>query len=335
MIITSESGINQQKILSISIAAYNADKTLKKAIDSIIANEEILGEIEIIIVNDGSTDSTSNIAHEYGQQYPNSIIVVDKENGGYGSTINTSLKIARGKYFKLLDGDDWFNTETLTDYISTLSKVDADLVISPYYEAHGTGLFLKDSHLDIPPNVSSILALNIDNVFFVMHELAIRTNLLQNKDLYITEHCFYTDTEFNMLCFMFSETIARYSRPIYCYQVGINGQSMSLTGIKRHYRDMILVSERIIELYQTQDHINRTKARILENYIEHIVLFSTYGLLVSTSSKKELYRYEKELKEHYPDAYIISSRRKFLRVARLLHYRPFFLMRGYALSQYE
>ena len=101
------------KLLSISIAAYNAEKTLEKAVLScIVEDKEMLEKLDIIIVNDGSEDGTYQISKMLMSKY-NNVRIIDKPNGGYGSTVNAAIEIALGKYFKLLDSDDWYDTDNL------------------------------------------------------------------------------------------------------------------------------------------------------------------------------------------------------------------------------
>ena len=126
---------NMNKILTISIAAYNVEKTIGKTLDSLlVGNNDDLNKLDIIIVNDGSKDSTSEVVMNYCTKYPDAIRLVNKQNGGYGSTINTSLEIAKGKYFKLLDGDDQYDTENLTSFLGFLSNTESDIVVSPFIE---------------------------------------------------------------------------------------------------------------------------------------------------------------------------------------------------------
>ena len=108
--------MENQKILSIIIPTYNMEKYLPKCLDSLISAKEVLCKMEILIINDGSKDASSRIAHEYQSRYPDSIIVIDKENGNYGSCVNRGLKEATGKYIKVLDADDWFLTQNLKRY---------------------------------------------------------------------------------------------------------------------------------------------------------------------------------------------------------------------------
>ena len=92
----------KDKILSVVIPAYNMEKYLDECIGS-ITRSEFIDSIEIIVVNDGSKDDTSRIAHNWELRFPQSVRVVDKENGGHGSAINLGARICVGKYFKILE----------------------------------------------------------------------------------------------------------------------------------------------------------------------------------------------------------------------------------------
>lgn len=120
------------KLITVSIAAYNVEAYLEKCLNSLLIPD--LQRLEVLIQNDGSKDSTPRIAEEFEKKYPGVFRLVNKENGGYGSTINNSLSMAEGKYFKQLDGDDWYDTENFAAFVDALEKVDADCVYSPYTE---------------------------------------------------------------------------------------------------------------------------------------------------------------------------------------------------------
>ena len=121
------------KILTISVAAYNSEGWLTRCLDSFVI-DEVMDKLEVIIVNDGSTDGTHDIASEYCSRYPDVFRLIDKKNSGHGSTINTSLKAATGKYYKLVDSDDWVEKAGLIKLVHALEKTDADLVLNPFYE---------------------------------------------------------------------------------------------------------------------------------------------------------------------------------------------------------
>lgn len=99
---------------------------LSKCLNSLLVPN--INDLEIIIVNDGSKDNTLTIAREYQMRFPDSIKVIDKENGNYGSCINRGLLEATGKYVKILDADDYFNSDELTHFIRILASSECDHV---------------------------------------------------------------------------------------------------------------------------------------------------------------------------------------------------------------
>ena len=121
----------KEKILSVSIACYNVEKYLRQTLDSCLV-PEIMDRLEVLIVNDGSKDGTADLAREYTARWPETFVLIDKENGGYGSTFNAAVRVATGKYFRLLDGDDWFDRDGLRDFIGVLEKAEEDMIITRF-----------------------------------------------------------------------------------------------------------------------------------------------------------------------------------------------------------
>ena len=119
------------KILSVVIPTYNMEKYLKICLDSFIYDDKA-HDLEVLIVNDGSKDNSLKIAQEYETKYPNIFKVIDKENGGHGSTINAGLKVATGKYFKAVDADDWVDTKELAKLLDYLKTADVDCVLTDF-----------------------------------------------------------------------------------------------------------------------------------------------------------------------------------------------------------
>lgn len=128
-----------EKILSIVIPTYNMEKYLNKCIDSLLIPD--LNLLDILIINDGSKDSSSAIGHEYESRFPESIHIIDKENGNYGSCVNRGLKEAKGRYFRLLDADDSLDTDSLQQIVKILKNLDneVDVMITNYsiVDIHG------------------------------------------------------------------------------------------------------------------------------------------------------------------------------------------------------
>lgn len=225
------------KVLTISIAAYNVEAYLQKCLDSLLV-DEILQDLEIIIENDGSQDATADIGAQYVKQYPDTVRLINKENGGYGSTINRSIQEASGKYFKQLDADDWYQTENLTEFVALLKNTDADIVFTPlirYYEG-SEKTERKDLLEYIPEGFYEFKDLTFKN-YVNMHSSTFKTSILKKMRRSITEHCFYTDTE--LVCFPlpYIQTAYVWHQPIYVYRLGRDGQSVSLSGLQKHYKE--------------------------------------------------------------------------------------------------
>lgn len=239
-----------EKLLTVSVAAYNVAEYIRGTLDSVL-HPECLEALEILVVDDGGTDETLSIVREYEKQYPGTVLGIHKENGGYGSVINTAIARATGKYFKQLDGDDWFQKENLPGFLAFLKDVDADYVATPmrmFNEADGSQV-IRDYFAHIPQGVYPFDEMQFKS-FSPMHCSAFRTRLLQENHITITEHCFYTDVELVNRPLPYFQTMAVYHDPIYVYRIGREGQSVSKTGVRKHYKEHEKVFWNLVEIYQ-------------------------------------------------------------------------------------
>ena len=119
------------KILTVIVPVYNTEKYIKRCLDS-LDNKEINDKLEVLVVSDGSKDNAINIAKEYSKRLPDTFKIIEKENGGHGSTINKGLELATGKYFRVLDSDDWVDNVNFVEFVKRLEDQDADLVVTDY-----------------------------------------------------------------------------------------------------------------------------------------------------------------------------------------------------------
>ena len=116
-----------QKVLSVSVAAYNVEKFIEQCLDSFI-DPAILDRVEILVTDDGSKDRTPEIVSAYEKKYPGTFRLISQKNAGPGSTVNSGIKHATGKYFRMVDGDDWVNTAQMGAFLDILEKTNADMV---------------------------------------------------------------------------------------------------------------------------------------------------------------------------------------------------------------
>ena len=133
-----------EKVLTIIVPVYNMELYLDRCLASlIISDNDLFNALQVIIINDGSKDKSLDIALRYVNRYPNVFEVVDKPNGNYGSCINKGLTIAKGRYFRILDADDWFDTNQLSLFINTIVNLSDELdVLITNYTIQGKGLHI-------------------------------------------------------------------------------------------------------------------------------------------------------------------------------------------------
>ena len=226
-----------EKILSIVIPAYNVEKYLERCLASFEVTE-ILDQIEVLVINDGSKDQTAAIAQRYCDRYPDSYFLYNKENGGHGSGINYGIRYARGKYFKVVDGDDWLNTEELPAFVELLAQVDTDVVAADFLCVQdGTEQTLSEKHATSSrEQYGCTVDLTAGGVTDVikMHALTIRTRILQEYDIVIDEHCYYVDCEYITYPIPYVKTVYFYPKFIYMYRLGRNGQSMDIRSMQKN-----------------------------------------------------------------------------------------------------
>lgn len=117
--------------LSIIVPVYNVEKYLRQCLDSIL--QQSMQDFEIIIVDDGATDSSGDICDKYAER-DNRIKVIHQRNGGLSAARNTGLKYARGKYIAFVDSDDYIAPNMYEVMIDKLEQCDADMVKCGYYE---------------------------------------------------------------------------------------------------------------------------------------------------------------------------------------------------------
>ena len=188
------------KYISFAIPSYNSQEYMAHAIETILTGGE---DVEIIIVNDGSKDNTSKIGHEYAEKYPDIIRVIDKENGGHGDAVNYGLANAEGKYFKVVDSDDWVNTESLQNILNVLKKMEehgeeVDMLIANYvYEKEGASHKKVIHYRNVLPQNqifkwSDVGRFHIDQ-YILMHSVIYRTDMLKLCQLTLPKHTFYVD----------------------------------------------------------------------------------------------------------------------------------------------
>ena len=263
------------KLLTISIAAYNAEATLKKCLDSMVGSKYV-NNIEILVINDGSKDGTLFIAQDYKRRFPESVVIIDKQNGGHGSTINVGLNVATGLFFKTVDADDWVETDGLDKLIEELS-VEVDLFVNPYYEVDAKTLDKKEKKVFDQSLRQGIIYESkdcISKTTIAMHAMTIRTSILKEMNLKIDEKCFYVDMEYILFPLPYIKQIKFLKFAVYDYLLGTATQSMNLEVFINRRGQHEKVLKRLYDFYNSIT--EREKNLCYANVIKKRIVAATY-----------------------------------------------------------
>lgn len=233
-----------EKILTIVIPTYNMQDYLRRCLDSLIVPEEQMKQLEVLVINDGSRDNSSAIAHEYEDKYPDTFRVIDKENGNYGSCVNRGLKEATGKYIKVLDADDWYDTDGLVKYVAFLPSQDADMVLNCCYVKDTNGQVVNTFSAPFMSDESPISfeEFSRHRFFPQMHIVAYKTSVLRAMDYHQTEGISYTDMEWVQKPLGAVNSVSYIKVFLYNYLLGREGQTMSEKVVNRTFNQHCLVA---------------------------------------------------------------------------------------------
>lgn len=288
------------KYISFAIPCYNSQDYMAHAIESILPGGE---DIEIIIVNDGSKDRTSEIAHEYMEKYPTIIKVVDKENGGHGDAVNSGLMHATGKYFKVVDSDDWVDEEALLKVLDTIKgfvkdESEVDMVIANYvYEKVGM-THKKVIRYDnvLPENQifkwEDIGHFRLDQ-YILMHSVIYRTEMLKLCQLELPKHTFYVDNIYVYYPLPHVRTLYYMNVDLYRYFIGREDQSVNEKVMINRIDQQLFVTKKMISMYELRLIGSKKLRKYMVNYLA--IMMTVSSILCIRSKKKENLEKKKEL----------------------------------------
>ncbi len=293
-----------QKLLTIIIPTYNMENYLETCLNSLLTDNMSL--TEVLVINDGSKDSSYDIAHRYESKYPEVFVVIDKGNGNYGSCVNVGLKRATGKYIKVLDADDCFNTRVFEAYLNAIKECDTDMVISDYVKVYPELETIVSC--DIADNqIIDFRELCKDNKIWNlwMHNVAYKRELLLGIDYKQTEGISYTDQEWIFSPFTKVRTAIYFKLPLYRYTLGREGQTMSSEFTNKHFKDNIVCTCNMIEQAR---HFTNVPDEIM-NMLNYKLLkrcrliFRTYMLKKGATNDKDLDMLDDKIKSSNPYLY--------------------------------
>ncbi|MDP4087873.1 MAG: glycosyltransferase [Bacillota bacterium] len=291
------------KILTVAIPCYNSAAYMDKAIESALIGGE---DIEILIVNDGSKDTTSIIADEYEKKYPSIIRAIHKENGGHGDAVNTGLKNATGIYFKVLDSDDWFDKESLKRVLDILRNMindskSLDMLIANYvYENVSMQKSKSINYKGVMPEDKFFTWNELGNFKssqnILMHSVIYRTEVLRNCNLELPKHTFYVDNIFVYKPLPYVNTIYYTDLDLYRYFIGRQDQSVNEKIMISRIDQQIRVTKILIDCYDPMSIECEQLRKYMIKFLVMIMTVSTVLLIKANTEeglnkKEELWNY--------------------------------------------
>ena len=302
------------KLLSVAIPCYNSENYMRHAVETLVVGGQ---DMEIIIVDDGSTDHTYEIGLELQETYPDIVRVVHQENGGHGSAVNTGLREATGLYFKVVDSDDWVKEEALLEVLATLRNLvelgsNLDMFICNYvYEKVGEERKKVIHYRNCMPQDCIFSWEDVGHFrtgqFILMHSVIYRTKLLKDCGLELPKHTFYVDNIYVYQPLPSVKTMYYRDLNLYRYFIGREDQSVNENNMMKRIDQQLFVTKSLIELHDVTKLKNRPLRKYMTKYLMIMMTISSVFLIKigteeSIQKKDELWEYlEKTNKKLYKE----------------------------------
>ena len=237
-------------LLTIVMPSYNIQDYILKGIESFQqVNPNHKEKFEVLIVNDGSTDDTEKVAKEVLEK--DSLLngrVITKENGGHGSTINRGIQEAKGKFFKVIDGDDWIIPAEFEKFLDALETTDVDMIITDFTEQHVyNDTVVRNDFID-KYEVGKTYT-GIPDVRIPMHSVAYKTSILSKNNIQLSEKTFYVDMQYTLFPLEYVHSFVYWNFDIYQYYIGRPEQSMNIESMKRNVRHHLTVTNSVLDYF--------------------------------------------------------------------------------------
>jgi len=302
------------KLLSVAIPCYNSENYMRHAVETLLVGGE---DVEIIIVDDGSSDRTYEIGLELQEAHPGIVKVVHQENAGHGGAVNTGLKEATGLYFKVVDSDDWVKEEAFLEALDTLKGLVADsaapdmFICNYVYEKVGEKKKKVIHYRNCMPQDCIFTWDDVSHFrtgqFILMHSVIYRTKLLKDCGLELPKHTFYVDNIYVYQPLPQVKTMYYKDLNLYRYFIGREDQSVNENNMMKRIDQQLLVTRTIIDLHD----LTKFKCRSLRSYMSKYLMImmtisSVFLIKIGTEEalqkKDELWAYlETKNKKMYRD----------------------------------
>ena len=295
------------KCITFAIPCYNSEAYMEKAINSILPAGE---DVEILIVNDGSTDKTRKIGKQYAERFPSIVKVINKENGGHGDAVNSGLSHASGKYFKVVDSDDWVDEDSLMKLLEVIRGFvregsEVDMIVSNYvYEKAGMEHKKIIHYRNVLPQNEifrwdDIGSFHLDQ-YILMHSVMYRTEMLKLCQLKLPKHTFYVDNIYVYYPLPHVRLLCYLDVDFYRYFIGREDQSVNEKIMISRVDQQIYVTKSMISMYDLRLIGSKKLRKYMINYLAIMMTVSSILCIRSKNAenlqkKKELWKYLRQM----------------------------------------
>ena len=295
------------KYISFVVPCYNSEEYMEKCIESLLIGKD---DVEIIIIDDGSKDNTGKIADKYQKKYPNIVKAIHQENGGHGEGINVGLKHATGKYFKVVDSDDWLDETAYKKLLKEIKHIDTDLVVCNYVYTYTDGRSDQVISFANVYDEGKILTWDDIHKFKVtqypsLHSMMYKKSVLDKSNIELPKHVFYEDNLFIYLPLVNTKTIYYLDLDLYRYYIGRADQSVQESQMIKRSSHQVLVSERVCTAYDLTEVENKKLRKLMTR---ECIFLMTIGVVFSRlafnkEGEKQYKELWKSVKEKNPKLY--------------------------------
>lgn len=301
------------------------EELLPYCLESFLIKRNI-DKLEVVIVNDGSKDSSLSIAESYRERFPDTFRIIDKKNGNYGSCINVALPFASGNYIKVVDADDSVDTANLDEFISFLEKNNVDLALSDFAIVNENREITKSVSYRFGGEIFDIDSIAGSDSFMKMemHAVTYRRSILIDSGYRQTEGISYTDQQWIFIPMADVKTVAIFNKIVYHYLVGREGQTMNQDIMIRKIGDRIKFTSDMVLIYDQI--INRAIPLNLKKYLSrrlYLNIFDIYSSYFTNSNrinKSDICNFDSFVKDNSESIYnIVSSESRQIKIWRRIH----------------
>lgn len=262
------------KLITFAIPSYNSQNYLSHCVETLLTGGE---DVEILIVNDGSTDDTAKIADAFQEKYPQIVRAIHKSNGGHGSAVNRGAAEAAGLYYKVVDSDDWVDPDALKKLLDTIKTHQAennlpDLYITNFIYDHVQDhtQFVRHWRRQLPSGKHctwEAMGHFWGSQVLLMHSLMYRTEVLRQSDTVLPEHTFYVDNYFAYKPLPLMKSVYYLDVDLYHYFIGRDDQSVNVANFTRRYDQQLRVMRCMTDAYSYSE--IQAMVPPLRSYMKH------------------------------------------------------------------